>query len=174
MPMEKQNNLWTDEEVTLLKFYYIIKDHKSWREIAEEIKVYTGVERTTTALMSKANKMKDTFTKDDMSSLYKDLVLGVKNTPYSKKFRRFVITKLAKYYGDPNDIQEDYAEMKMKEQETKKEDVVEVIVDFDQYHTEDEYSDFKLSDHIYTITLWTIGLIVSIILFYLGLSYYNA
>ena len=41
--MEKQNNLWTDEEVTLLKFYYIIKDHKSWREIADEIKAYTGV-----------------------------------------------------------------------------------------------------------------------------------
>ena len=166
--MEKQNNLWTEEEVTLLKFYYTIKDSKSWREIAEEIKSYTGIERTTTALMSKVNKMKDTFTKKDMEDLYKDLVIGVKNTAYSKKFRRFVMNKFAKYYGDPNDIQEDYAESKIKMQEAAKEDVVETIVDFDQYHhTEDEYSEFKFSDYMYQITLWTIGIIVSVIIIYI-------
>lgn len=163
--MEK-NNLWTEEEVTLLKFYFTIKDSKSWKEIANEMKEYTGIERTTTALMSKVNKMKDTFTKDSLEKLYKDLVIGVNNV-YSKKFRRFIIKHFAKYYGDPNDIQEDYAEAKMKEE--KVEPVVkEVFIDepFDS-SSEDEYCDFKLSDYMFSITMWTISIILGCIIIYL-------
>ena len=79
-----------------------------------------------------------------------------------------VPVKLNLEYGDPNDIQEDYAESKIKMQEAAKEDVVETIVDFDQYHhTEDEYSEFKFSDYMYQITLWTIGIIVSVIIIYI-------
>ena len=175
MRMEKnQNQLWTEEEVTLLKFYYIIKDEKSWKEISNEMKDYTGVERSTTALMSKITKIKDTFTKEDMEHLYKDLVIGVKNTIYSKKFRQFIMKKLSKYYGDPNDIQEDYAESRLRDQ--RYDYVKTVILDnaeaFDS-SSEDEYSDFKLSDYIYSITMWTIGIILVCILIYLGFSYYG-
>ena len=47
----ERTNLWTEEEVTLLKFYYSIKDEKSWKEISNAMKEYTGIERTTTSLM---------------------------------------------------------------------------------------------------------------------------
>lgn len=171
--MEK-NTLWTEEEVTLLKFYYTIKDEKSWREIAEEMKEYTGIERTTTALMSKVTKMRDSIDKEDLTKLYKDLVLGIKNNAFSKKFRYFVMNKFSKYYGSPSDIQEDYAESRLRDQ--RYDYVKTVILDdnesFDS-SSEDDYSDFKLSDYIYSITMWTISIIVICILIYLGFSYYG-
>ena len=77
--MEKQN-LWTEEEVTLLKFYYSVKDSKSWKEISNEMKEFTGIERTTTSLMSKINKLnKEDLTKYNMKKLYDDMVLNRKH-----------------------------------------------------------------------------------------------
>jgi hypothetical protein len=82
--------------------------------------------------------------------------------------------KLSKYYGDPNDIQEDYAESRLRDQ--RYDYVKTVILDnaeaFDS-SSEDEYGDFKLSDYIYSITMWTIGIILVCILIYLGFSYYG-
>jgi hypothetical protein len=167
--MEK-NNLWTDEEVTLLKFYYSVKDSKTWREIADEMKEFTGVERTTTSLMSKIGKLnRDDLTKDSMKKLYDDMVINRNHGEYGIKFIKFVTEKFSKYYGDPNDIKEDYAINKLKETE-KIDDIKECIVSMESY-SEDEFCEFKLSDYIYKITVWTLWIIVLIVLVYVGYIY---
>ena len=125
----ERTNLWTEEEVTLLKFYYSIKDEKTWKEISNSMKEYTGVERTTTSLMSKINKLdKNEITKESVKQLYTDMVLNRKNGLYSIKFTKFITDKFSKWYGDPNDIKEDYALTKMKKDSV--EEVKEVMIPF--------------------------------------------
>lgn len=168
--MEKQN-IWTEEEVTLLKFYYSVKDSKSWKEISNEMKEFTGIERTTTSLMSKINKLnKEDLTKDNMKKLYDDMVLNRKNGFYSIKFTKFVTDKFSKFYGDPNDIKEDFAMKKLKAEENSQ--IKEVIFNEEvKGSSEDEYSDWTLGNSFSIITMWTIGIIAAILIVYVGYIY---
>lgn len=170
--MEKQN-LWTEEEVTLLKFYYSVKDSKSWKEISNEMKEFTGIERTTTSLMSKINKLnKEDLTKDNMKKLYDDMVLNRKHGFYSIKFTKFVTDKFSKFYGDPNDIKEDFAMKKLKAEENTQ--IKEVILNEEvKGSSEDEYSDWTLGSSFSTITMWTIGIIAAIFIVYVGYIYFG-
>lgn len=165
----ERTNLWTEEEVTLLKFYYSIKDEKSWKEISNAMKEYTGIERTTTSLMSKINKLdKNEITKESIKQLYTNMVLNRKNGLYSIKFTKFITDKFSKWYGDPNDIKEDYALTKMKKDSV--DEVKEVMIPFETF-SEDEYSNWTIGQNITSITLWVFGLIVVIALIYVGFIY---
>lgn len=169
----ERTNLWTEEEVTLLKFYYSVKDSKSWKEISNEMKEFTGIERTTTSLMSKINKLnKEDLTKDNMKKLYDDMVLNRKNGFYSIKFTKFVTDKFSKFYGDPNDIKEDFAMKKLKAEENTQ--IKEVILNEEvKGSSEDEYSDWTLGSSFSTITMWTIGIIAAIFIVYVGYIYFG-
>ena len=179
--MEKKNKTvqWSEEEITLLKFYYAFKDKFSWNEISEKMKKYTNIDRSSTALMTKIDRLKKA--KEDMDKfaikqLYDEIVLTRKNGIYSYHFKKYIINNFSKYFGTPDEIAEDNALLQANAPiHNDSTGIVEVMENFDQYHhIEDEYSEFKLSDYIYSITMWTIGLIVTSILAYLVLSYYHA
>ena len=179
--MERKNKTipWSEEEITLLKFYYAFKDKFSWNEISEKMKKYTNIERSSTALMTKIDRLKRTkeaMDKTSIKQLYDEIILTRKNGEYSYYFKKHIINNFSKYFGTPDEITEDTSllESVLKMNQELSKDVVEVMDDFDQYHTEDDYSEFKLSDHIYSITMWTIWICVFSILIYLVVSYYHA
>ena len=133
------------------------------------MKEYTGIERTTISLMSKINKLnKEDLSKDAMKKLYMDMVINRKNGLYSIKFIKFVTSRFSKYYGDPNEIKEDYA-IKLKEE---KNDIKEIIIPFESF-SEDDYSDWTLSGSFIDIFWWTFGIIIAILIGYVGYIYFG-